>query len=372
MGAKLLSRRFTANMEGLALRDRMILVTCSGTIGNSVYVNATFGESVGSPDLLRIEANTARILPGYLYAFLNSPTGKALIKQKTYGAVVPHIEAHHVVDLPIPRLEPTIEERIHALVERAAALRVEAQVSRRRALTLASDLLKTDLSTFHTHNLLSIRVSRLKWRLDGAYYSASEAAAEVFRFSHVSLEPIGNLVLEMFYLGKLHRVFVDKVEFGVPLLSIADAQKVKLSSDKYVSRTQSRNVNQAILQQGWVLVSRGGTPGLAIYVRREMAGMAGTDDLVRLVCNPNRVLPGYLYAVLSSRAGYRLLVGSAHGSVQLHLPPDYISRIEIPVLPIGQQRPVHDLIEAYGEALTQASIAEDEAQVLLTEALGVG
>jgi type I restriction enzyme, S subunit len=125
-GAKLLSYKYTANLAELALRERMILVTCSGTIGNSVYVNANFRGAVGSPDLLRIEADIVKIPPGYLYTFLSSPVGKALIEQKTYGAVVPHIEAHHVVDLPIPRLDAAIEARIHALVERAAELRVDA------------------------------------------------------------------------------------------------------------------------------------------------------------------------------------------------------------------------------------------------------
>jgi len=126
-GAKLLSYRFTSNMDELALHKRMILVTCSGTIGNSVYVNENFRGAVGSPDLLRIVADPDKIPPGYLHAFLSSSLGKALIEQKTYGAVVPHIEAHHVTDLPIPRLDSATEERVHELIERAASLRVEAK-----------------------------------------------------------------------------------------------------------------------------------------------------------------------------------------------------------------------------------------------------
>jgi len=79
-GAKLLSYRFTHNMDELALHERMILVTCSGTIGNSVYVNADFRGTVGSPDLLRVVADPDKIPPGYLYAFLSSSLGKVLIE----------------------------------------------------------------------------------------------------------------------------------------------------------------------------------------------------------------------------------------------------------------------------------------------------
>lgn len=366
---RLVSRKYTPGIGSLRVHHRYILLSRSGTIGNLVYVREDMDGLIGSDDIIRIAPEPQKILPGYLYAYLNSSLAKSLIEQKTYGAVVPHIEAHHVVDLPIPRLDAAIEARIHALVERAAALRVEAQSSQRKALALASEQLRTNLSLFATKNLLTVPFSRLNWRFEATYHTARETAAEIFRSSHVPLAPIGDLLVDMFYLGKLHRVFVDNPEYGVPLLSIADAQKAKLSSDKYVSRTQSRNVNQAILQPGWVLVSRVGSPGLVTYVRREMAGMAGTDHLVRLVCDPAQILSGYLYTVLSSQVGYGLLVGSAHGSVQLVLPPEYIARIEIPLLPLEQQKPIHALIESYGEALSQASECEDQAQALLVEAL---
>ncbi|MBN1934713.1 MAG: hypothetical protein JW934_08600 [Anaerolineae bacterium] len=373
-GVKLLSRKNMPDhlLSAIRIQKGWTLISCSGTIGNTVYVRSDMDGMTGSQHIMRVVPDEQVIQPGYLFAVLSSPIGYALLTQGTYGAVVQHIEPKHIADLPIPRLDAAIEERIHALVERAAALRVEAQSSRRKALALASEQLRTDLSLFATKNLLAVPFSRLNWRFEATYHTARETAAEIFRSSHVPLVPIGDLLIDMFYLGKLHRVFVDNPEHGVPLLSIADAQKIKLSSDKYVSRTQSRNVNQAILQPGWVLVSRVGTPGLVTYVRREMAGMAGTDHLVRLVCDSARILSGYLYAVLSSQVGYGLLVGSAHGSVQLVLPPEYIARIEIPLLPLEQQKPIHDLIESYSEALSQASKCEDQAQALLVEALRMG
>lgn len=370
VGAKRLSYRFTSNMDELALKERMTLVTCSGTIGNTVYVNANFVGAVGSPDLLRIVADPCQILPGYLYAFLGSPLGRALIKQKTYGAVVPHIEAHHVLDLPIPRLDAATEQRIHDLVERAAALRVEALRLQGDARQLASASLGVDLSQLATVRLQVIPISRLDQRLEATYHAAREVAYAAFRFCRVPMAHVGDLMLDMFYLGKLHRVFVSDGDHGVPLLSIADAQKSTLMSEKFVSKVLSRNVNRAILRQGYVLVSRVGTPGLVTYVRREMAGMAGTDHLVRLVCDESKILPGYLYSILSSPMGYALLVGSAHGSVQLVLPPEYIAHVAIPLLPLAEQRPIHELIERYGEALTGASESEAEAQALLADALG--
>ncbi len=126
-GLRLISRKFTPGIETLRIHQDWILLSRSGTIGNLVYVRKDMNGLIGSDDIIRIVADPDKIPPGYLYAFLSTPLGKALIEQNTYGAVVPHIEAHHVTDLPIPRLEPAAEKQIHDLIERAATLRVEAQ-----------------------------------------------------------------------------------------------------------------------------------------------------------------------------------------------------------------------------------------------------
>ena len=81
---------------------------------------------VGSDNIIRIVADRSRIHSGYLYAWLSNPLARALIEQQTYGAVIPHIKAHHVMDLPIPRLDAAVELYIHELIERAAALKAKA------------------------------------------------------------------------------------------------------------------------------------------------------------------------------------------------------------------------------------------------------
>jgi type I restriction enzyme, S subunit len=369
-GAKRLSYRYTTNMARLALDDRMTLITCSGTIGNSVYVNANFAGAVASPDLLRIVADQDSILPGYLFAFLSSPLGKSLIEQKTYGAVVPHIEAHHVTDLPIPRLEPQIEQRIHDLIEKAAQLRVDALSKEHYAKSSATERLGIDIDKVFQHSrYVLVSSSNIISRFEAVYHSVGQKVNGLFKDTNIPLVKIGDMVRDAFYLGKLHRVFVESSQEGVPLISIADALKAKLTAEKFISRKRSRNVEQAKLNRGWLLVSRIGTPGQITFVRREMEGMVGTDNIVRLVPDERTVLPGYLYCVLSSNIGQSLLRAAAHGAVQYALPPEYIKQIRIPLLPIDLQQSINRDIDEYGELLTQASEAEDTAQSILAEAL---
>ena len=67
------------------------------------------------------------------------------------------------------------------------------------------------------------------------------------------------------------------------------------------------------------LVSRSGTIGRMVYSRPEMVGMWATEHAVKIVPDPARVRPGYLYAFLNSRFGLPLLTGGTYQEAWLQL-----------------------------------------------------
>ena len=72
--------------------------------------------------IMKVAPNPDRILPGYLYAFLSSKFGVPLVVGGTYGAIIQHIEPHHIASLPVPRLGDELEAQVHTLMECAAHL----------------------------------------------------------------------------------------------------------------------------------------------------------------------------------------------------------------------------------------------------------
>jgi type I restriction enzyme S subunit len=367
---KLISNK-QPELKSLLLHPGWTLISRSGTIGNTAYVRSDMDGVAGSEHIMRVVANPNKILPGYLYAFLSSDIGVRMIRQGTFGAVIDTIEPKYIASLPIPRLDPAQEEHIHQLIEQAAELRVKANQYKFIAEKKLAQLLHVELGILGSKSVITyIHNGNLNDRFEASYHCARHSAS-TFDESPFPLVPIGDLLDRIFYLGKLHRVFVEDSTSGIPLLAISDVQKAKLTSNKYISKSMSRNVSDAILKRGWILVSRSGTPGIVTYVRREMVGWVGSDDLIRLVPKQNLILPGFLYSLLSSAVGLRILLGSAHGSVQLKLPPDYIGVIKIPLPPIELQQEIHDLIEQYDESLTLASEMEDQAHDLLSSTLGI-
>ena len=75
-----------------------------------------------SEHVMNVVPDPDRILPGYLYAFLSSKFGVPLVVGGTYGAIIQHIEPHHIANLPVPRLGEKIETRVHRLIQEAAEL----------------------------------------------------------------------------------------------------------------------------------------------------------------------------------------------------------------------------------------------------------
>lgn len=113
---KKLSYRQVEKMPELRVKRGWILVTCGGTIGNTVCIDNQLAQCAISQHVMRIVPKE-NIKKGYLYAFLSSKIGHELITLYTSGSVIPQIEAHHLERVPIPILEEEIMNEINGLVD---------------------------------------------------------------------------------------------------------------------------------------------------------------------------------------------------------------------------------------------------------------
>jgi len=117
---------YSPALSYLKLEEGMTLISCSGTIGWMVYVRSDMAGMWSSQHVMKVVPNPNRILPGYLYAFLSSKFGQPLVVGGTYGAIIQHIEPHHIANLPVPRIDAKVETQIHEVVQEAAELRTRA------------------------------------------------------------------------------------------------------------------------------------------------------------------------------------------------------------------------------------------------------
>lgn len=121
--------------DQLELRENMVLVSCSGTIGKVTLVPKHWEGWTVNQHVIRIIPSSNNIA-GYLSIFLSTDYGNTLIKRFTYGSVVDEIDADHVAQIQIPILN-NIEKQIAI-----NSLALEANEKRYKAYQLEQQAMK--------------------------------------------------------------------------------------------------------------------------------------------------------------------------------------------------------------------------------------
>ena len=123
----------------LELHEGMTLITCSGTIGKVALVGKQWEKWTANQHIIRIVPANKEIA-GYLYIFLASEYGHALITHYTYGSVVDEIDDTHVSSIPFPVLKNAdVQRRINELALEASEKRFEAYRLEQQALRIVND-----------------------------------------------------------------------------------------------------------------------------------------------------------------------------------------------------------------------------------------
>ena len=130
-------------LNEITLRENMVLITCSGTIGNVILCPKYYDGWSASQHIIRI-IPSKKINAGYLYAWLASDYGHELIKRYSYGSVVDEITDDQVAEIPIPLLDTDTTNRIGNFVLDANKKRDQAHRLEKEAICLVEDMILTN------------------------------------------------------------------------------------------------------------------------------------------------------------------------------------------------------------------------------------
>ena len=162
------------------------------------------------------------------------------------------------------------------------------------------------------------------------------------------------------------RTYVVDPAHGVPFLSSSSMLHTDFTHADLLKKADTRSARVANLriEEGMTLVSRSGTIGRMVYARPEMIGLWATEHAIKIVPDPARVRPGYLYAFLSGRFGLPLLTGGTYGAIVQHVEPHQVARVPVPLAPDGVQEEAHRLVT---EAAEMRSAASAELRAVIGE-----
>lgn len=353
---KLASKKYTPDVEGLTLQKGWILISRSGTVGNCAFASGLHAQKLASEDVIRLAPDYI-LRPGLIYAYLASKYGHALLTQGVFGAVIQHIEPSFIASLPIPVFPESFQSAVDDLIQESARLREEATEKLEEAHKRIMAIIPQE--EVHRTNRVSIKKieSAHNKRFEATYYNSENRALYDYVTTKTVYKTLGDLTDRIFRPGIFKREYVKN---GVTFLGGADILRAIPSSDKKLSFRQVANMPELIAKKGWILVTCGGTIGNTVYVDSQLEQCAISQHVMRIVPKAT-TLSGYLYAVLSSELGSKLINLFDFGSVIPQVEPHHLKLVPIPMLDDDEMSDIDKLVKKYVEDIEQAKEKETKA-----------
>jgi type I restriction enzyme S subunit len=211
------------------------------------------------------------------------------------------------------------------------------------------------------------RIVRSGWldeggrRLDcNPYMSGALEARDTLKRLPVT-EKLSAVTARIFHAGREARLWVSDADHGVLFMGSSDIRVADFSALPLIAKRQVERNPLFTLGSGWTLITRSGTIGRMAYARPDMAGMACSEHVLRVVPDVGRIPSGYLYAFLSSRYGVPLVVSGTYGAIIQHIEPEHIADLPVPRFDARTEAAIAEKVDA-------AARARSEAVELLQEA----
>lgn len=158
---------------------------------------------------------------------------------------------------------------------------------------------------------------------------------------------------------RFRRIFVSR-ERGVPFFSGSDIINLDTNTDRYLSRTLTKQLDMLLIKKWDVLISCSGTIGNVALAGRRITGFALSQDVIR-IRSTDPETAGYVAAFLRSSFGRPQLLQATYGSVIVHIEPHHLTRVLIPdIHPIRRT--------AIGQLMVEACELRDQANELIDKA----
>lgn len=194
------------------------------------------------------------------------------------------------------------------------------------------------------------------YRLDcGPYVSGAIEAELLLQGLAAEKADLGRVTLDLVNAGRIKRLWVSEPESGVRFLSSTDILDADLRFLSLISKRAVKENPKLTIRAGWTLLTRAGTVGRMAFARAEMDGLACSEDVLRVIPDPQRIRPGYLYAFLCGRFGLPLVIGGTYGAIIQHIEPQHISGRLVPLAPRRLQDAAHRLVAEAADLRTNAS-----------------
>lgn len=355
-----------------------MLAAQSGSLGRLRITSPRLEEFVISQNMLRIVPKEG--MPyGFVYAFLLTWMGQALMTKDRYGAAVKHLNAEHLEGIPIPQLRRETQQRLHNKILEAYRKRDHANDLLDEAE--AAFYSEAGLSEFTMEDVeylgeddqpraFSVPAAALGGRFDASnHVPVVNSVLRKLEESQYDVVRLGERVDRVYVAPRFKRIYVDP-EYGPPLLQGSHLPLMRYYDLKHISKEKTRNLDRWLVKEGWVLVTCSGTIGRTGLVTPRMEDWAVSQHILRIMPEEGVSHPGFLATYLDTPYGQHQLKGKIYGGVVDELTEEDTADVRMPDAPYSVQKAIgKKYVRAYklrDEAVDLEDDAVDEIEKVLS------
>ena len=359
---KYLRKITTPNHEILQIKKGWTLVTCGGTIGDTVFANNLLAKCWVSQHVMRVIPST--IKEGMLFAYLASKQGHLLLTTNTYGSVIPTLNASNIESLPIPIFPDDFQKRIDDLIQESANLREQAANSLEEAIKYFDDLYPIKESFRQT---FSLNLKGLK--LGFAAYNNNLEVDEFVSAYECNSYKLKSKTSNVFAPPLFKHIYLNK-DNGYPFMTGSELTQFNLRYYRWLSPRGVKDIKDYVVKRGTLLLYKSGTTdggilGNVFIADKKLDGCCLSDHVIRVVFEEERQAY-WAFAFLRSKGAVKMLQRLATGTMIPFITPERLSEILIPN-PDDNYDKITSLVESYINLNSKSKEFEDAAITMVEQ-----
>lgn len=186
----------------------------------------------------------------------------------------------------------------------------------------------------------------------------------------VKSKPLADLCTEVFTGGIFKRIFVEDQTFGIPYISAQHMMSFDPTSEaKIISRKYTPRIQEMMLKESHILVSCAGSVGNIRYISKDLTGLIGSQDIIRVIPDASKLPAGFLYAYLSCPTIFSYIQSYVYGSVVPRIEPKTLSKLPVLTFEEGLIFKVDKLIKKSADLRAEANSQIRKAHELIEECI---
>lgn len=352
-----ISEQFFNNLGRSHIFKNDIIITIVGA--NTGLVGLVFNppeKLVANCKLGIVRPDNSEISSGFLYAFLIGRFGQHQILRSIRGGGQTGLILPDMRQLKITRLSNGFEKDIDRLVSKGhRGYEISKEIYQQAQDILLAELGLNDWQPEHRLTFIkNYSDTKQAERIDAEYFQPKyDDIVNAIKGYKGGWDKLGNLVKIKKSIEVGSAEYLDE---GIPFVRVSNISPFEITEEKYISERlyselTSSEPNMAFSktrnhqpQQGEILFSKDGSPGIAYYLKDKPQKMIVSGGILRLKINTDRVSNDYLTLVLNSILVQEQVNRDVGGSIILHWRPEQVRESIIPILSEDKQQEIQQKV----------------------------